>query len=59
MALGDFGKIAISEIVFYIPVLCIALFIALKRGFNKQQGFIFIFMFSLGASIQLDPPGSG
>jgi hypothetical protein len=50
MALDEFGKIAAAEIAFYVPVFCIAFFIALKHGFSRRLGWVFLFTFSLGAS---------
>ena len=48
MTLDQYGKIAAAEIAFYVPVLCVAFFIALKNGFSHKNGWILLFMFSLG-----------
>ncbi|KAF8526251.1 hypothetical protein BU17DRAFT_40796 [Hysterangium stoloniferum] len=47
MTLDPFGKIAAAEIAFYAPVLCIAFFVALRHGFSRRQGWVFLFIFSL------------
>ncbi|GJJ08725.1 hypothetical protein Clacol_002944 [Clathrus columnatus] len=47
MALGPFGDIAIAEIIFYIPIACISLFVTFKHGFNRKLGWLFLFTFSI------------
>jgi len=46
--LNNFGKLAIAEIVFYIPVLAMALVVTIKHGFNRRVGWILLFIFSQG-----------
>lgn len=45
--LNDFGKIAIAEIIFYIPVLLIALAVTFKHGFDRKLGWLLLFIFAL------------
>ncbi|KAF8586821.1 hypothetical protein K439DRAFT_1408240 [Ramaria rubella] len=57
MTLDQFGKIAAAEIAFYVPVFCVAFFIALKHGFARREGWVFLFTFALfrivGAALTL------
>lgn len=56
MALDEFGKLAVAEIVFYIPVFGMALFSAVKNGFGKGEGWLNLVIFSLSVFLQLNPP---
>jgi hypothetical protein len=48
MSLDQFGKIAAAEIAFYSPLLLFAFFIALRHGFGRQEGWVYLLTFSLG-----------
>jgi hypothetical protein len=48
--LNNFGKIAVGELVVYLPILCISIFMALRHGFNPKEGWIFLFLFCSGMS---------
>ncbi|KAF8512493.1 hypothetical protein JB92DRAFT_3143732 [Gautieria morchelliformis] len=47
MALDQFGKIAAAEIAFYSLLICLAFFTALRHGFGRREGWVFLFTFSL------------
>ncbi|KIJ34914.1 hypothetical protein M422DRAFT_34854 [Sphaerobolus stellatus SS14] len=44
--LNDFGKIAIAEIIFYIPVLLISLGVTFKHGFSRKVGWVLLVIFA-------------
>jgi len=44
--LNEFGKLAIAEIIAYIPVTCISFFVALRHGFSRKAGWILLFVFA-------------
>jgi hypothetical protein len=48
MSLDQFGKIAAAEIAFYSPLLLFAFFTALRHGFGRQEGWVYLFAYSLG-----------
>ena len=50
MSLDQFGKIAAAEIAFYVPLILVVLYLLLRHGFGRSQGWIFLFTFSLGLS---------
>ena len=50
MSLDQFGKIAVAEIAFYVPLILVALYNLSRHGFGRNQGWIFLFTFSLGLS---------
>ena len=39
--------IDIIEIIYYAPVLCITVFVALRHGFKKEQGWYFLIVLAL------------
>ena len=39
--------LAIAQLIFYIPALPIAIFIASRHGFSRQGGWIFLVILSL------------
>ena len=43
--------LAIAEIVFYVPALCIAAFVAHRHGFKRQDGWIYLVILSLARII--------
>jgi len=46
--LNDFGKLAVAEIFFYIPVLAAAIFVTIKHGFNRRAGWLLLLLFAIG-----------
>ena len=55
MPFDQFGKIAAAEIVFYTPLFIVSLFIALRHGFGRQHGWVYLFIFCLSV-LQLQIP---
>lgn len=57
MALTELNGISIAEIVVYIPIFAIAIFLALRHGFGRNAGWLFLVIFStvriLGAALEL------
>lgn len=45
--LDSHGALAIAELVFFAPALCIALFVVLRHGFSRQQGWFYLVLLSL------------
>ncbi len=58
MTLDSRDRVAIAELVVYIPCSFLALFISLRHGFNRSSGWIYLIILSIarivGASCQLD-----
>jgi len=48
-SLDDHGKLAAAVIPFYLPILAISFMLVLRHGFRRESGWIFIFIFSIGA----------
>jgi hypothetical protein len=57
MTLQDQGKLAIAELIFYIPAAAIALFTCFKHGFGRSLGFFYLILLGVirivGSSITL------
>lgn len=49
-SLDAHGRLAAAIIPFYIPILAISFMLVLRHGFRRESGWIFLFIFSLGAS---------
>lgn len=47
MALDGHGDLAIAELVFYVPAVALALWVAFRHGFSKQAGWIFLAILAL------------
>lgn len=45
--LTDRGKLAIAELVFYIPALVLAITIAIRHGFNRRLGWVYLVLLGL------------
>ncbi|KIJ41247.1 hypothetical protein M422DRAFT_255753 [Sphaerobolus stellatus SS14] len=45
--LDQFAKISAAEIAFYTPVAIVAFIVALRHGFTRRQGWVFLFTFSI------------
>ncbi|KAF8526249.1 hypothetical protein BU17DRAFT_83047 [Hysterangium stoloniferum] len=45
--LNSFGKLAIVEIIAYIPVICFSFFVVLRHGFSRKVGWILLFLFAI------------
>lgn len=43
------GDIAAAEIGFYVPVAVFTLILTVRYGLSKDAGWLFLFIFSLGA----------
>lgn len=50
MGLDARGNIAAAEIALYIPVLLIGVFLALRHGFKREAGWVFLVVLSIGVS---------
>ncbi|KAI1374588.1 hypothetical protein F4677DRAFT_425520 [Hypoxylon crocopeplum] len=57
MALTERDNISIAQIVIFVPSLCIALWLAIRHGFGRNSGWLYMILFSLariiGAALQL------
>ncbi|KAI5928740.1 hypothetical protein F4810DRAFT_645149 [Camillea tinctor] len=57
MALTELNNISIAEIVIYTPALLLAIFLAVRHGFGRNAGWLYLIVFSLarllGAALQL------
>ncbi|KAI0603301.1 hypothetical protein F4775DRAFT_533061 [Biscogniauxia sp. FL1348] len=57
MALTELNNISIAEIVVYTPALLGAIFLAVRHGFGRNAGWLYLIVFSvariLGAALQL------
>ncbi|KAI1638872.1 hypothetical protein F4809DRAFT_659153 [Biscogniauxia mediterranea] len=57
MALTELNNISIAEIVVYIPALLGGIFLAVRHGFGRNAGWLYLIVFSvariLGAALQL------
>jgi hypothetical protein len=57
MAIEYRGGVSIGEIIVYIPALAIAILLAVRHGFGRAGGWVFLMIFSLarilGAAFQL------
>ncbi|KAI2639569.1 hypothetical protein GGS26DRAFT_540694 [Hypomontagnella submonticulosa] len=57
MALTEQNNISIAEIVLYVPALFVAVWLAIRHGFGRNAGWLYLIVFSLariiGASLQL------
>ncbi|KAK6952891.1 hypothetical protein Daesc_005188 [Daldinia eschscholtzii] len=57
MALTEQNNISIAQIVIYIPSLFIAIWLAIRHGFGRNSGWLYLIIFSLariiGAAMQL------
>lgn len=66
MAISQVNQVAIAEICVYVPALAIAIVLALRHGFRRSSGWLFVILFCLiriiGAAMQLatinDPTNS-
>ncbi|GJJ08727.1 hypothetical protein Clacol_002946 [Clathrus columnatus] len=47
MTLNQFGKLAIAEIVFYIPIIVVAFIVTLRHGFNRKAGWVLLLSFAV------------
>lgn len=48
MGLDARGIIAIVEIVIYVPILFVGGFLAIRHGFTRKAGWIFLFILAIG-----------
>ena len=39
--------IAIAQLIYYVPALPVAIFVAVKHGFSRQGGWVFLILLSL------------
>ncbi|KAI1501274.1 hypothetical protein F5X99DRAFT_383355 [Biscogniauxia marginata] len=57
MALTELNNISIAEIVLYTPALALAIFLAVRHGFGRNAGWLYLIIFSLariiGSALQL------
>ncbi|KAI0386139.1 hypothetical protein F5Y04DRAFT_243419 [Hypomontagnella monticulosa] len=57
MALTEKNNISIAQIVLYVPALFIAVWLAIRHGFGRNSGWLYLIIFSLarivGSSLQL------
>ena len=55
--LTERGKLAIAELVFYIPALFLAIIVTIRHGFSKQSGWVYLVLLALirivGSILQL------
>ena len=55
--LSKYGKIAVVELVFYVPILFANLWVAKRRAFDRRIAWIYLFIIAviriIGASLQL------
>lgn len=66
MAISQVNQVAIAQICVYVPALAIAIVLALRHGFRRSSGWLYLILFCLirvvGASMQLatinDPTNS-
>ncbi|KAI9685199.1 MAG: hypothetical protein M1822_004786 [Bathelium mastoideum] len=47
MPLKDQGKLAIAEIVFYVPAGLLAVFVCLRHGFGRSLGWVYLVILAL------------
>lgn len=48
MTLNARGGIALGEAIVYIPILLITAVLALRHGFRRKAGWVFLVILSLG-----------
>lgn len=47
MTLGPFGRVAIAQVVFYIPIAVVTFIVTLRHGFSRRLGWLFLFTFAM------------
>lgn len=65
--LSELNRISIAELVIYLPALGVAIILALRHGFGRNAGWLYLILFSLvrilGAALELasmnDPTNTG
>lgn len=54
MGLDTRGYISIGEAIIYVPVFCLALFLALRHGFKRESGWIYLVIFAVSKCYLLE-----
>ncbi|KAI9847041.1 MAG: hypothetical protein M1838_001053 [Thelocarpon superellum] len=47
MVLSSIGKLAVTEVAFYVLAFALALFVTAKHGYGRQQGWVWIMVLSV------------